>query len=120
MSKTVQSYICVYVGQMRLGMGADIQIIDSIGDYLNWFLGPYDLKATNIKINGKKLSAELQVNPDNALDIELDFDDRDTLIKLEEDIDVTMFPEGSPWRTQFHPVYEGETLKAGEIFSDSL
>lgn len=53
MSKSIQSYICVYVGQMSLGMGADIQIIDSIGDYLNWFLGPYDLKAKDIKNNEK-------------------------------------------------------------------
>lgn len=118
--KIVQSYICVYVGQMRLGMGADIQVIDSVGDYFNWFLGPYDLKAKDIKIDGAKLTADLQVDDENGLDVELDFNDPSSLVKLEEDIDVIMFSEGSPWRTEFYPVYEGEPLKAGEIFSDSL
>lgn len=118
--RKVQAYICVYIGEMRAGLGADIRIIDSIEEYFKWFIGPYDLNPKGIKIDGTKLTADLQVDEENGLDVEIDFNDRNSLIKLEEDIDVTLFPDGSPWRTQFYPLYEGESLKAGEIFSDSF
>lgn len=119
-TRKVQAYICVYIGEMRTGLGADIRIIDSIEEFFKWFIGPYDLSPKDVKIEGTKLTADLQVYEENWLDVEIDFNNRDSLIKLEEDIDVTLFPDGSPWRTQFYPVYEGEPLKADEIFSDSF
>ncbi|VTU34786.1 hypothetical protein [Variovorax sp. RA8] len=118
--RKIQAYICVYIGEMRRGLGADIRIIDSIEEYFKWFIAPYDLNPKDIKVDGSRLTADLQVDEENGLDVEIDFNDRDSLVKLEEDIDITLFPDGSPWRTQFHPVYEGEPLTSGEIFSDSI
>lgn len=120
MSMTVDYYICVYVGRMRRNIGADVRTITDIGSIFNWLLQPYGLIPKSINVDGRKLTADLQVDVENGLDVVLDFDDVDSFIKLEDDINVTLFSDGPEWRTAFHPVFKGEPVEATEIFSDSL
>jgi len=118
--KKVSAYICIFLGEMQRGTGAEVTIVTDVKGILKWIVGAYGTPFKNLEITDNKLTGELQADDEHVLSLKLDFDNKKTFIKLEEDIDVILCPDGRPWATEMYPIYEDEPLKAGNIFRETV